>query len=202
MEQARDLWLEVGEPFRAALADALGNFTYLYEGRAAEAIPAQERMVAEARRIGERYWLMNGLTGLGQLHRAIGDIGPARGYYAEALAMALEDGNLAMLTMALDPLSNLELTAGEPERAVRLWAASATLREQMGGSAPDEFMMVADPREAATAVVGEEAVRRAWEAGRAMSAADAVAEAQLLTRDEPPGTQDRRSDADEKDGRG
>jgi predicted ATPase len=180
MAEARDLWIEIGESFRAALADSLGAYTLLYEGRAAEAIPAQERMVEEARRSGERYWLMNGLTGLGQLHRVSGEVEKARRYYAESLALALEDGNQAMLSMALEPLSTLEEEAGEHERAVRLWAVSDAIRTEMGGGAPEDFMMVRDPRPAAAAAIGDAAVARAWADGLAMTAADAVREAQAI----------------------
>jgi predicted ATPase/class 3 adenylate cyclase len=189
MAQARDLWTEVGETFRAALADSLGDYTLLYEGRAAEAIPAQLRLVDEARRHGERYWLINGLTGVGQLHRATGAIPEARHHYAEALKLALEDGNLAMLTMALEPLSNLEADAGDHERAVRLWAVSSAIREQMGGGAPEEFMMVRDPREPARAAIGNDAVERAWQAGRAMTPSDAVEAALKVAGMEPVSTE-------------
>jgi predicted ATPase len=178
--RARELYLEVGDPFRAALMAANAAYLGIYTGEYADAVPPMLDAVEEARRAGERYWLINGLTGLGQLHRMMGNVEEARRYYAEALQLSLEDGNLAMVTMALDPLANLEGAAGEHDRAVRLWAASDAIKERIGGGAPEEEMLVSDPRAVAAAAIGQEAVDAAWREGRRMSPAEAVREAATL----------------------
>jgi predicted ATPase len=175
--QAQAAWLAIGEPFRAGIAAANAAYLGFYQGRSAEAIPVLLAMVEEARRAGERYWLINGLTGLGQLYRDIRSVTDARRYFAEALQLALADGNLAMLTMALEPLANFEGEAGEHERSVRYWAVSDAIKERIGGGAPPEEMRVHDPREEATAAIGADAVTKAEREGRAMTAAEAVREA-------------------------
>jgi hypothetical protein len=78
------------------------------------------------------------------------------------------------VTIALDPLSNLEGAAGDHDRAVRLWAASEAIKQQIGGGAPAEVMRVSNPSAAATLEMGEDAVGRAWAEGWAMTPEEAV----------------------------
>ena len=178
--EAMELWNEVGDRFRAALARGNAAYTGFFTGEYAEAIEPMRAMVEEARRAGESYWVINGLTGLGQLHRMLGAIEEGRTYYAEALELALEHRNLAMLSMALDPLANLEADAGEHERAVRLWAASDALKQRMGGGAPMDEMRVVDPHDAAVTAIGLEAVEHARRDGASMTPDEAVAAAKMI----------------------
>ncbi|MGH2457169.1 MAG: ATP-binding protein, partial [Candidatus Limnocylindria bacterium] len=175
--RAHDLWLEVGEPFKAALANANAAYLGFFEERYEQALGPMRTMLAEARNAGERYWVVNGLTGIGQLLRLMGEVEESRRHYAQALQLALEDGNLALLTMALEPLSNLESQAGEHERAMRFWAASESIKERMGGGAPPAEMRIQDPRPAAEAAIGPQAAAAALAEGRMMTAAEAVREA-------------------------
>ena len=118
--------------------------------------------------------MINGLTGMAQTQRFLGRFDEARRNYEEAIRLALEAKDLASVTMVLDPLSNLESTAGNHDRAVRLWAASDAVKQRIGGGAPQEVMRVTDPRATATQMIGEEAVARAWEDGQAMTPEEAV----------------------------
>ena len=72
-----------------------------------------------------------------------------------------------------NPPDSYRLT-GNPARAVRLWAACEKIRQRIGGGAPVEVMQVSDPCPAAALAIGEEAVKRAWAEGWAMSPEQAV----------------------------
>ena len=101
----------------------------------------------------------------------------------EALRLALEANDLASVTIALDPLSNLEGAAGDHDRAVRLWAASEAIKQRIGGGAPAEVFRVSNPSAAAILAMGEDAVGRAWAEGWAMTPEVAV---RYATREPAP----------------
>ena len=111
---------------------------------------------------------------MAQAQHFLGRLPQARTNFGEALELALEAGDLASVTVALGPLSNLEGDAGDHDRAVRLWAACEKIRQRIGGGAPVEVMRVSDPCPAAALAIGEDAVKRAWAEGWAMSPKQAV----------------------------
>ena len=78
-------------------------------------------------RWGDRFWLISGLTSMAQAQHLLCRFEQARQNFGEALRLALEANDLASVTIALDPLSNLEGAAGDHDRAVRLWAASEAI---------------------------------------------------------------------------
>jgi hypothetical protein len=123
---------------------------------------------------GDRFWLISGLTAMAQAQHFLGRFEQARLNFGEALRLALEAKDLASVTVALGPLSNLEGAAGNHERAVRLWAACEAIKQRIGGGAPAEVMRVSNPCAAATLAIGEDVVRRAWAEGWAMTPEAAV----------------------------
>jgi hypothetical protein len=88
--------------------------------------------------------------------------------------LALRADDLASVTVILGPLSNLEGAAGDHDRAVRLWAACESIKQRIGGGPSAEAMRVRDPSATAAAVIGEDAVGRAWAEGWAMAPEEAV----------------------------
>ena len=86
----------------------------------------------------------------------------------------MEANDLASVTVALGPLSNLESAAGDHDRAVRLWAACEAIKQRIGGGAPAEVMRVSDPCAAAAVAIGEDAVGRAWAEGWTMTPDEAI----------------------------
>ncbi len=172
--QAVEAWKEVGDEWQAAIATVYYGYTYFYLDQHEEALRYLEEIMPLVRERGDRFWMINALTGMAQTQRFLGRYDVARRNYEEAIRLALEAKDMASVTMVLDPLSNLESTAGNHDRAVRLWAASDAVKQRIGGGAPQEVMRVTDPREAATAAIGEEAVSRAWRGGQAMTPEEAV----------------------------
>jgi hypothetical protein len=128
--------------------------------------------ISSARSAQQR--LASGLTSMAQAQHFLGRFEPARGNFGEALGLALEANDLASVTVALGPLSNLEGAAGDHDRAVRLWAACEAIKQRIGGGAPAQVMRVSDPSAAASLAIGEDAVARAWAQGWAMTPQEAV----------------------------
>ena len=172
--QARDLWQELGDDWQAALATQTLGLSFLLEGGYEQALAYFEQFMPVVRARGDRFWLIGGLTSTAQAQHFLGRLQPARKNFGEALRLALDANDLASVTVALGPLSNLEGAAGDHDRAVRLWAACEAIKQRIGGGAPAEVMRVSDPCPAATRAIGEDAVRCAWAEGWAMSPEQAV----------------------------
>jgi predicted ATPase/DNA-binding SARP family transcriptional activator len=172
--QARDLWQEQGDDWQAALATLTLGLCFLLDGGYEQALACFEEFMPVVRARGDRFWLISSLTGMAQAQHFLGRFQQARNNFGEALRLALQAGDLASVTVALGPLSNLEGAAGDHDRAVRLWAACEAIRQRIGGGAPAEVMRVIDPCPAAALAIGEEAMKRAWAEGWAMSPEEAV----------------------------
>jgi predicted ATPase/class 3 adenylate cyclase len=172
--QARDLWQELGDDWQAALATMTLGMCFLLEGGYEQALAYFEEFMPIVRARGDRFWLIGGLTSTAQAQHFLGHFEPARKNFGEALRLALEANDLASVTVALGPLSNLEGADGDHDRAVRLWAACEAIKQRIGGGAPAEVMRVSDPCAAATLAIGEDAVRCSWAEGSAMNPEQAV----------------------------
>jgi hypothetical protein len=74
-------------------------------------------------------------------------------------------------------LSYLARWEGRYQDAVRLAGAAESLRQQVGGRAPLEFLagFLGDPEAEARAYLPQDAAQRAWDEGRAMSVDAALA---------------------------
>jgi predicted ATPase/DNA-binding SARP family transcriptional activator len=172
--QARDLWQELGDDWQAALATLTLGLCFLLDGGHEQALACFEQFMPVVRARGDRFWLISSLTGMAQAQHFLGRFQQARKNFGQALQLALEANDMASVTVALGPLSNLEGAAGDHDRAVRLWAACEAIKQRIGGGAPAEVMRVSDPCAAATLAIGEDAVRSAWAEGWAMSPEEAV----------------------------
>jgi predicted ATPase/class 3 adenylate cyclase len=141
-----------------------------------------EEVVAIWRRVGDRLHLAFDLVWLAFAHGRLGHAEEARAAALEALEIFLEVDNQTGVGIALVDLAFLATWEGRHEDAIRLTAAFETLREQVGGP-PGGFagLLEGDPAEEARAHLSEDAARRAWEEGRAMSTDQAVA----VARQEP-----------------
>jgi serine/threonine-protein kinase PknK len=184
LAQSRDLWLELGDQWQAALATARLGYSSLFEGAYEQALSHVDEIMPVIRARGDRFWLITGLTGVAEAQRLLGRFEQARQNFAEALRLALEANDLASVTVLLGPLSNLEGAAGDHDRAVRLWAACEAIKQRIGGGPTAEVMRVRDPSAAATSAIGEDAVGRAWAQGWAMTPEEAV---RYATREPTPG---------------
>ena len=112
--QARDLWQELGDDWQAALATQTLGLSFLLEGGYEQALAYFEQFMPIVRARGDRFWLIGGLTSTAQAQHFLGRFQQARKNFGEALRLALEANDLASVTVALGPLSNLEGAVDHP----------------------------------------------------------------------------------------
>jgi ATP/maltotriose-dependent transcriptional regulator MalT len=116
------------------------------------------------------------LINLARMARELDDLARAAALYAESLSLRWDHGDNVSVESCLRGLARIALLAGQDERATRLFGAGEALREAIGA---DEARLAptADELAKAREALGESVFAAAWAAGRALSLADAVAEA-------------------------
>jgi hypothetical protein len=75
------------------------------------------------------------------------------------LGEAEQMGDRTGMALSLDNLVFLENAKGRAERAMRLAGFSQALKEQVGGEAPPELLLLNDPWEGARRYLSEEEMR-------------------------------------------
>lgn len=177
--RARDMF-EAALATRRALGDRaglarslndLGDVAYA-EGDLDAASVAYAEELTIVRDLGDRSGAADALVALGHVARARGDLHTARSLFSESLVLRRDLGHRLAMPTVLDDLAELAAAEGAPERAVRLAAAAAALRESIESPAPQ-----AGSRgpETARQMLGERASAAAWAEGQSMSEAQAVA---------------------------
>jgi tetratricopeptide (TPR) repeat protein len=180
---------------RWGLAFPLNNLglVALQQGDYARAKVYYEESLEVCRDLGDRLGIGYALNDLGEVARRQGDPTRARALFSESLVLRQELGDQEGIANSLESLGSLALEqhpaamrdrlAGV-DRAARLWAAAATVREAMGAPLPPADQARLDEElAAARAVLGDRAFQAAWDAGRALAPDDAVAYA--LGEDDP-----------------
>jgi len=140
-------------------------------------IARTEEAVAIWRRVGDHFHLGDGLVWLAVAYARVGRRADARSTIGEALELFQDVDNPTGILSVVLGLSFLARWDGRYEDAVRLAGAAESLREQVGGRAPTDFLagFVGDPEAEARAQLSEDTARRAWEEGRGMSVETALA---------------------------
>jgi predicted ATPase len=109
-----------------------------------------------------------------QVARYTGKIDDARSIMATTLQEAdARDG--ATTSSGLELLAEIEMLDDNVDRAVKLRAASESLREDYGGGSPPPLIDLSDIREAACSRLDRRTVEELWEEGRSMSWEEAIA---------------------------
>jgi predicted ATPase len=110
------------------------------------------------------------LCGLGNVACDEGNLAEARRLFDEGLQVFRRLGDRAAVPTALEGFAGLAAAGGQPERAVRLAAAAAALREIIGEPLPPSWRRALERRLAlARDALAESAYADAWAEGRAMS---------------------------------
>jgi predicted ATPase/DNA-binding SARP family transcriptional activator len=111
----------------------------------------------------------------GRIAQQRGNRVAARRCFVESLASAQAAGSKREIANCLEGLAAVAEGEGHPDRACRLFGASAALLEADGRPlAPVDHLRCEQRRAAVRAALGEEAFARAWEAGRMMTPEQAV----------------------------
>jgi adenylate cyclase len=176
-EEALAIRREVGNKLAIAVSlNNLGNVA-LDQDDHSTARAWLEEAVSLQREIGHRHYLATALHSLGNVTRDQGDYLASRTQYEESLSILWELGDRWLLAHVLEDMGGLSALQGQPERALRLLGAAATVRETIGAPISPAYQDKLDRMlEPARQALGEAAVSTEAE-GRAMSLEQAIAEA-------------------------
>ena len=159
--------------------NSLGHVDY-QRGNIERAAARYEEALQVFGESGNSYGIGFVLINLAKAAREQGDFARAAALYAESIVLRSEQGDTQSITTGLRGLASVAAATGQHERAARLWGATEALREAIGAPSPrnpDRVRQVVAPTIAA---LGEEAFAAAWAAGRALSLAEGIAEAQAI----------------------
>lgn len=155
----------------------LGYTAYLH-GDLERARPALEEALNLARRMDDTWGLGNALHGVGEVHRAEGDFVGAVAAYREGIALAKENEAWISSIECLEGLAAVAVAQGLPEHATRMLAVTQESRRVINFPIePAQQRAYQGVMRAVREALSEETFRTVWEAGKALSLEEAVAEA-------------------------
>lgn len=144
-------------------------------GNMAGARALYERALAAFRKAGDRWGAARCLTDLGGIDCEQDNHASARTAYREALETFANLGYRRGIARALEGFACLALTRGETRRSLKLCAAAAHLRRQIGAPLPPAEQSSLDQKlQPAWKSLGEPQGRDAWAEGSAMSLESAI----------------------------
>jgi non-specific serine/threonine protein kinase len=164
---------------KGALAQLQGDWEH--------AVVFDAESLAILREGGDKEMIASGLHNLGGAVLHQGDARRAAAYFAEGLALSREIGSRYHIAMNLAGIAGVAAAQGQPERSARLSGAAEALFDALG--------IVVEPvdrteydrnREIARAQLDGDAFAAAWEAGRALTIEQAIAEALEPPPETPP----------------
>jgi non-specific serine/threonine protein kinase len=150
----------------------------LARGRLADAAGFAEEALAIWRARGDAWSVAWALIGCGRIARAQGDRARAAALLCEALDGCAKLGDKEIAARGISELAAMSAERGQPLLAARLYGSAAALREAIG--APLAPAKRADHEAAVNAIragLASDVFAAAWEAGRALSLDEAIAEA-------------------------
>lgn len=131
-----------------------------------------------SREAGDTQALASVLADAGTIKALLGAHAAALTYQRESLMLARDAGLRLLVLHSLTGLAATLHRTGQAERAVRLYAAAAALREGLGVSVQPAYRtMYEDEVRALRTRLGEATYDSLWSAGRALTAEAAIAEA-------------------------
>jgi tetratricopeptide (TPR) repeat protein len=172
---------EVGDPGPVVLA--LHNLAHQAweRGQLAQALSELEEALAVARQHGVGWMLPSTLVGLGTLRTDLGDPIGALACFRESLAQAQIRGNAGDVLDGVGGLARLAAATDQPEAAVRLFGVAETMREDLAiPLSPSETQAIDAIMDGLRGTLGGDRYEAAWDAGRALSQDEGLAEALAL----------------------
>jgi predicted ATPase len=175
LEESVELFREAGDERGIAQTLTMLVIRDARAGRWARVATSLEDAVEIWRRVGDRLHLAFDLVWLGFAYGRMGRVDEARSAALESLRLFQAGDNGTGMGIALSNLAFLATWEGRHEDAIRLAAASESLKERVGGP-PGGFagILEGDPADEARAHLGAEAVRHAWAEGSAMTLEEVI----------------------------
>jgi ATP/maltotriose-dependent transcriptional regulator MalT len=168
-----------GDPnWIAMMTSNLGWVSYLI-GDLEQSASLTLESLGQFRTLGMTQDIALALSNLGEIAAIRGDYHQAAKLYQERLALAWDAWGIRM---SIEGLAMIAASAGEAERAARLYGAAEAYREALGTSVtPGGYRDAYEASvSAAKTALGEERFAAAWTAGRALTVEEARAEAARL----------------------
>jgi predicted ATPase/transcriptional regulator with XRE-family HTH domain len=180
LEIDRELGYSHGVAFQLSM---LGDVA-MGQGNLAEATTLGEEALAIWRERGDDWGVAWALVQLGKVARAQGQAALAVTLLRQSLAHDTNLGDKEIAARAISELAAIATDRGRFSLAARLHGHAAALREAIGAPrAPAERARYDRMVTATRAGLGDQAFASAWEAGRALSPEQSVAETQILADD-------------------
>jgi tetratricopeptide (TPR) repeat protein len=156
--------------------------------RAAELLPEALRMQREMNTTMAIGWT---LQYLGILAYQQADYARAAQYFVESLDAAPQGGALYIVPLSLEGIAGVASMRRQPELAARLLGAAESRREAIELHRPPiEHALYDRILTTVRAQLAQDVLRHAWQAGRALSAKQAIAEAEAFVRGTDDGSQE------------
>ncbi|MCD6034018.1 MAG: LuxR family transcriptional regulator [Thermomicrobiales bacterium] len=194
-EEAVSLLRTTGVPSWEAMALGELGDTRLMTGDVAEAVPLLDEALALLRRVENPFGIAVILGERAHAARMQGDQVLASRLFAESIAVAAEIGSDRTLLGAVAGLAGVALALGQPERAVRILSAVEAAGKSSGvgriAHAAHTKRILAEVRTR----LPESVFAAAWDEGRQLSFADAVADARAIALSAEPKPQGEHEDA-------
>jgi non-specific serine/threonine protein kinase len=163
----------IGNPELVGKCQFRLGFVETYAGSLESARQYLESSLKELERAGNRRMSALILAPLGHIDVRLGRLDAARDCLARGLKELAESANARMIANFLECFAELEAEAGDPERALCLAGAAASLREATEETPPSPIQREIKQRlEEAWRQVPD---RSAWERGEAMTREEAIA---------------------------
>lgn len=183
LEDARILNEEVVRLARAAghkrslgvALDCLGQ-CYYWSGELEKTRAVLEEGLPILREIGEVWMGAHAAWGLGKTALRQGRLDEARACATESFALQEEHKSLIGIPYTMESFAHLAVVEGQPQRAVRIFAAAARCRADQG-SVPQPLVVAENESYLSIlrTTLDETSLQPAWEEGRAMTTQEAVA---------------------------
>ena len=177
-EEALPISRKLGDDWQVCIV--LGNLggAYYDRGEYERGEALSEESLAVARRIGDTFGVAVNLHNLGNCVVRLGDTASAIERYREALTLSHELGEHHLASRTLDRLGVALHQTGASRPAARLFGAADAAREAIGDTLfAEEDVDLLNGHETVRDAVGDATYTAAWESGRTLPFAQAVAEA-------------------------
>ncbi|MCC6313933.1 MAG: tetratricopeptide repeat protein [Thermomicrobiales bacterium] len=181
-EEALPIARALGDDWQVCII--LGNLggAYVDRGEPARGAMLTEEALDLARRLGDEFGVAVNLHNLANVTAEMGDVAAAVPLYREALTRSLDLGEQHLATRTLERLAALLRQSGSARAAVRFFGAADAVRA-VAGDPPfaEEAVRLTSDLQALRDDLGDDVFAAAWDNGRSLPFAQAVADAIALT---------------------
>jgi predicted ATPase len=172
--EALDIFEEIGAREQIGMVRMAQGFARWMQGDMTGARPLWELSIAIAREVGDHVEAAHKSLALASITFLQGDVDEALQSSINAMNELIDRHNVALTVMAIDWIAAMIVTRS-PELGAQLAGAAAHLRGPLGGGMKPEANGLPDARAVSREKLGEDAFRRAYNAGRRLPLAQAVA---------------------------